>query len=120
MRKSGPVGNSSIGNQLSRNSPLRRGVLLVVSLLAAGLVLMPLSVYIVGQQVVGPYEGSGGPIGFMGAIYAGLLRAEASAWLLVASPALLTACWVALLRATRRNRETRHEAAVTASEPTEP
>jgi len=114
MTKSGPVGNSNLGNR-----PLRRWVLLVLSLLAAGLVLLPLAVYVFGQQVVGPYEGSGGIIGFTGSIYAGLLRAEASAWLLVASPALLATCWIGLRRATRRKPQARHEAARAAPDATE-
>jgi hypothetical protein len=108
-----------MGNANLENRPLRRRVLLVLSLLAAGLVLLPLSVYVFGQQVVGPYEGSGGIIGFTGSIYAGLLRGEASAWLLVASPALLATCWIGLRRATRRQPQARHGAARAAPDTTQ-
>ncbi len=91
--------------------PLRRTILLATSLLAAGLVLLPLLVYLVGQLVVGPYEGGRGIMGFVGSIYAGLLRGEVSAWLLVASPALLTACWAGLRRVSGHNPPASNRAA---------
>jgi hypothetical protein len=73
----------------------KRELTLTGVLLAIGLLVLPLSIFAVGQQVIGEYEG--GIVGLMGAIWAALAGGQWPAWLLVLSPYVV----VQLLRLTR-------------------
>ena len=73
---------------------LKKELLLAAALLGVGLVVVPLSVYWVGQQVVGDYESDAGIVGLVGQIWADFVGLRLGAWLLVFGPYLV----VALLR----------------------
>ena len=64
---------------------LKSELVLAAALFAAGLLLLPLAIFWVGQFVVGAYEGDG--VGdLIGSIWSGLGQGDATAWILVASP----------------------------------
>jgi hypothetical protein len=67
---------------------IKREVAWVAGLLFAGLVILPVSIYLVGRAVFGEYGGGG-----LGEFYAGLLgrflHGEPAAWFLLLSPCLL-------------------------------
>ncbi len=65
---------------------LRFELILAAVLLVVGFGLMPLAVYLVGQQILGEYGGGLGA--FYGDMYSALGRGERGAWLLLASPFL--------------------------------
>ena len=81
----------------------QRELLLGGALLATGLVLLPVGVFWVGQQVFGDYAAEGGIGTLTLAIWAGLGQGNTLAWLLVLSPyaviQLLRAAWWVLHRA---------------------
>lgn len=62
--------------------------LLALALLAFGLFCLPALVYLVGQRIIGPYEG-GGLYGFYEAIGFSLAAGRPAAWLLALSPYLV-------------------------------
>jgi hypothetical protein len=63
---------------------LRFELILAGVLLAIGFGLMPLAVFLVGQQILGDYGGGLGT--FYGDLYAALGRGERGAWILLTSP----------------------------------
>lgn len=65
---------------------VRKELLIAAALLGFGALLLPYAIYIVGQQIVGEYEGDGGPVGLGVAIWTGLVQGQWAAWLLVLSP----------------------------------
>jgi hypothetical protein len=67
---------------------LIRELIVDLGLVLAGLLLLPIAVYFVGQLVFGPYEGEG-YAGFFTAVTDRLGGGEASAWFLVLSPLIL-------------------------------
>lgn len=58
--------------------------LLAVALLAFGLICLPALIYLVGQQIVGPYDD--GIFGLYQAIGDSLIAGNGFAWILVLSP----------------------------------
>lgn len=74
-------------------------LLVAAILLSFGILLLPVGIFVVGQGVLGDYEG-GGLADLSQAIWTALLSGRLSAWLLVLSPylviALLRLSWKAL------------------------
>ena len=60
--------------------------LIVLALLAFGLICFPALIYVVGQQIIGDYEG--GMISYYEAIAEALAAGNGFAWILVFSPYL--------------------------------
>lgn len=87
-------------NITSENS-LRSRIVAVAAHLLCGLGLLPVLVYVVGEAVVGPYEGTAGLASFLGSIYGGLANFDLGAWILVATPSLIAATWYAGMRLQR-------------------
>jgi hypothetical protein len=80
-------------------------LLLFGSLLGFGLFFLPFVVYLVGIEIVGPYEGEGGAFGFLASLLTAVARGNWAAWLLTLSPYLivqLTRLAVRILRRPRR------------------
>jgi len=73
---------------MSLSAGLKRELILAVVLLGIGLILLPVAVYWVGQQVVGEYESPAGFFGLLGHIWGDFLSLDFGAWLLVLSPYL--------------------------------
>lgn len=67
-------------------SALKFELVLAAALLCAGLLLLPMAVYWVGQFVVGEYESDGGVAGLLGALWTDLGQGSIPAWILVSSP----------------------------------
>lgn len=65
---------------------LKRELALALSLVAGGLLLLPLAVYWVGQRIVGEYESEAGLWGLLTSIWADFFALDLGAWLLVLSP----------------------------------
>lgn len=61
-------------------------LVLAATLFFAGVVLLPVAVYWVGQLVIGGYEDDAGLAGLLGAIWSELGDGRVAAWLLVSSP----------------------------------
>ena len=76
-------------------------LLVAAILLSFGILLLPVGIFIVGQGILGPYEG-GGLSDLSQAIWTALLSGRPSAWLLVLSPyiviQLLRLSWKSLHR----------------------
>jgi len=70
--------------------------MIAVVLLIFGTIALPVSIYFVGLEVIGPYEGEGGPGSLMFTIWHALINGELTAWILVLSPYLV----IQLLRLT--------------------
>jgi hypothetical protein len=66
-----------------------------LSIIFLCLIGVPLIVYWVGGLIVGPYEGENGLPGLMTSIYSDALSGQLSAWILLFSPLLLIAIWIA-------------------------
>lgn len=64
-----------------------REIALFLGLLFFGLVLLPIGIYVVGNEVFGDYGGNGFS-GFFGAISSKIRNGEPVAWFLVLSPYL--------------------------------
>lgn len=64
-------------------------LVLALTLLAFGLVGLPVAVYWVGQFVIGGYESDAGMAGLIGAVWDGLGSGSLPAWFLVVSPYLV-------------------------------
>lgn len=75
----------------------KRGLVMAIICIAG----VPAIVYWVGGLLAGPYKGENGLPGLMGAIYGDALSGEFSALLLLLSPALLVAIWLAVGRLRR-------------------
>jgi hypothetical protein len=61
-------------------------LILAGSLIGFGLLLLPLAIYVVGIQIIGPYEGEGGAFGLLASILGALARGDWAAWVLTLSP----------------------------------
>jgi len=61
-------------------------VLLALALLVCGLVILPILIYVVGQQIIGEYED--GLLGFYEAIADALIEGSVFAWILILWPYL--------------------------------
>ena len=70
-------------------SRLKTESLTALVLILLGFVVLPVMVYLVGQVVIGGYEGDGGLLGLFIAIYRSLGRGELATWVLVLSPYLV-------------------------------
>jgi hypothetical protein len=77
---------------------IKREIAIAAALFAAGLLLLPLSIYWVGRQVAGEYAGGGGALALADQVWSDFLRLEPAAWLLVLSPYV----FVQLARLVRR------------------
>ena len=66
--------------------------------LIAGLILLPVAIFLFGQLAAGSYDGPAGLPGFLGDIYGDLLRGKLLAWTIVLSPAALVSIWWAVVR----------------------
>lgn len=81
-----------------QTQPLKRWGLL------AGLCLIgvPVVIYIFGSLIVGPYQGDGGLLGMMAAMYVDALTGHPAALILLFAPAILVGIWIGVFFA--RNR----------------
>jgi hypothetical protein len=82
---------------------VRRYLITGTLLLLAGIYLLPLAIYMVGQLLAGPYEGSGA-LGYIGSIYRAALDGKLAAWSLILSPVLIVMVWSGVFRLRRMNR----------------
>jgi hypothetical protein len=80
----------------------KKELVLLGSLLAFGLFVLPLVVYLVGIEIVGPYEGEGGAFGLLGSILAAVARGSWSAWVLALSPYIIVQLARIVVRVVRR------------------
>lgn len=78
-------------------SSWQREISIAASLLAFGLIVLPFSIYVVGQKLLGEYEGAGA-LGLAENIWLDLLALQPLTWLLVLTPYIL----VQLARVVRR------------------
>ena len=83
---------------LQRSWRLRRTAIIAALMLLTGFLILPIAVYVFGQQVVGPYEGDGGLGTFLWSIYSGLANGAFAAWILVLSPALVVGTWYVVVK----------------------
>jgi hypothetical protein len=81
-------------------------LLLLGILLGFGLFLLPFVVYLVGVEIVGPYEGEGGAFGLLASILTALVRGNWAAWILTLSPYLIFLLTRLTVRILRRPRVT--------------
>jgi len=72
-------------------------------LIGFGLGILPALVYLVGQEMLGPYEGANGLATLYGGIVESLVGGQIATWILVLSPYLFILL-VRLLLAVRRSR----------------
>lgn len=70
-------------------SHLKFELVLAITLLAFGLVGLPISIYWVGQIVIGGYESDAGMTGLIEAVWDGLGSGSLPAWFLVLSPYII-------------------------------
>lgn len=85
---------------------LRRRLYAIAALLIAGAILAPVAVYVFGVNLIAPYEGDGGMLGFLGSVYGEALNGKAAAWGLILSPAAFVLTWWAVYRLIRAGRAT--------------
>lgn len=76
----------------------KRELTIASALLACGLFLIPVGVYVVGQRLFGNYSPGSGVLTLAEKIWGDFLTLRAAAWMLVLSPYFT----VQLLRVTRR------------------
>ena len=88
----------------SRNLNLRPVAQLATLFAIAGLILLPALIFVFGVLFAGSYEGSSGVFGFLGDLYADLLRGRPLAWAIAASPAALAGTWWLVARFAFRRR----------------
>ena len=85
---------------------LRREALLLAIFGGFGLFMLPALVFLVGQQLLGPYRPEGGMGTFYGDLYGHLASGSQWPWLLVTGPwltiQLLRLLWLPISRGTRR------------------
>jgi len=67
-------------------------------------VIIPVVAYFIGGYMVGPYEGDGGLVSYLGAIYVAAGRGERAALTLLLAPMLVIMIWVGGWWVLRRNR----------------
>jgi hypothetical protein len=77
-------------------------LILLGSLLGSGVLVLPFVVYVVGIEIVGPYEGEHGPFGLLASILAAVARGNWAAWVLVLSPYLIVQLTRLAVRVLRR------------------
>ncbi len=77
---------------------LRKQILIAMMLLGFGLLPLPVIVYWIGTQVVGPYEVESGLWALVGNVWGDLTSGNPFAWILVLSPYLI----IQLLRLAHR------------------
>ena len=70
-----------------QSQTIKREIAVAAGLFAAGLLLLPPAIYLVGRQVAGEY--AGGPLALADQIWADFMQLEPGAWLLVLSPYVL-------------------------------
>ncbi|NGX15402.1 hypothetical protein [Wenzhouxiangella sp. XN24] len=89
---------------------LRREALLLAIFGGFGLFVLPALVFLVGQQLLGPYRPDGGMGTFYGDLYGHLASGSPWPWLLVTGPwltiQLLRLLWLPVSRGTRRAPDT--------------
>jgi hypothetical protein len=88
--------SSSGDSLLQRNPRLRRELLIFAWALGAGLIVMPMLIYVVGLLTLGPYA-SGGWWTLLVDVYKGLFRGWWAAWGVVLGPLAL----ICLIRGAR-------------------
>lgn len=81
---------------IDSKSTWQRELSIAAALLAFGLIALPFAVYVVGQRLLGEYEGAGA-LGLAESIWLDLLALHPLTWLLVLTPYLV----VQLARLTR-------------------
>jgi len=64
-----------------------------VQLLFLSGVLVPIAAYVVGQWVIGPYEGNFGLAGYFFSIYSDALQGKPTAWILLTALPLMLLIW---------------------------
>lgn len=89
----------------SISSTLKRELIVAGVLIAIGLLVLPVAVYLVGQEVVGDYESDAGLIGLLGQIWLDFVSLEPGAWLLVLSPYAIVQLLRFALLVKRRRRD---------------
>jgi hypothetical protein len=77
-------------------------LILLGSLLGIGVLVLPFVVYLVGIEIVGPYEGESGPFGLLASILGAVVRGNWAAWVLVLSPYLIVQLTRLAVRVLRR------------------
>jgi hypothetical protein len=75
-----------------------------VIVIVLGAVLAPVAVYVFGVNLIAPYAGDGGALGFLGSVYGDALQGSAVAWGLLLSPAAFVLTWWAVIRLVRAGR----------------
>ena len=60
-----------------------------VQLLFLSGILVPIAAYVVGQWIIGPYEGNFGLLGYFFSIYSDALQAKPTAWILLTGRPLM-------------------------------
>jgi hypothetical protein len=84
-----------------RDAPLlRREALIAGVCLFAGLLVMPLLIWMIGRSTLGDYS-HGGPFALLGDYLAGLARAELAFWVVLLGPYGFVLLLRAILRAAR-------------------
>lgn len=78
-------------------------------LIVFGVAALPALVYLVGQEILGSYEGPDGLLSLYGAILESLVRGQIATWVLVLSPYLFILL-IRLFVAVRRRRPGRRTA----------
>jgi hypothetical protein len=73
------------------NSTLKRWAIFLLACVVA----VPVLIYVMGNALVGPYEGESGLLGLMARIYGDAIGGNLSAWLVLLGPALLALMWLA-------------------------
>ena len=67
----------------------KKELVLFGSLFGFGLILLPFVVYMVGAEIVGPYQGEGGALGLLTSVLVALAHGAWGAWILTLSPYLV-------------------------------
>jgi hypothetical protein len=86
------------------NARNRRELILLLALLACGLFVMPLLIWVVGQGVLGPYA-DGGPFALLADFFAGLRHGSLIHWSVVIGPYLFVLILRLFWYAWRRTRQ---------------
>ena len=83
---------------------LRRLLSTIAIVVVAGAVLAPVAVYVFGVNLIAPYAGEGGALGFLGSVYGDALQGKAAAWALLLSPTAFVLTWWTVFRLLRVGR----------------
>lgn len=67
----------------------KKELALALGLVCFGLFLLPLAIYAVGAEIIGPYDGEGGAFALAFDVWSALVRPSLTAWVLVLSPYLV-------------------------------